>query len=356
MISFAPMLFDARIQKEANSLLKAGYKVDIFYIEDEEMLESIPNLKDALDNYSISMSGINSTPVILWTKKKFTSVKTLKRTFQLIEIIFKFSLILIKTKFDIIHIHDLKPGFVGLLAKLFKGAKIVYDAHELEYTTGGKGFEWLFKMYEWFLLKFSDRNITVNSTICSYMVNEYNCNVTVVGNRPLYVESKDLQPIDFNKKLGLSGDNIFLIYVGYLSVGTRGIEQIIKALALMKHDCFFLILGVGRILAFKEYINRFIVENELSSYKDKVHFLEPVPPNEVINYISGSDLSMMLYQKNSENSEINSPNKLYQSIIARTPILASNNKSFPKIILNNKFGKIGEVVDESSSFEIAKKN
>lgn len=272
MISFAPMLFDARIQKEANSLLKAGYKVDIFYIEDEEMLESIPNLKDALDNYSISMSGINSTPVILWTKKKFTSVKTLKRTFQLIEIIFKFSLILIKTKFDIIHIHDLKPGFIGLLAKLFKGAKIVYDAHELEYTTGGKGFEWLFKMYEWFLLKFSDRNITVNNTICSYMVNEYNCNVTVVGNRPLYVESKDLQPIDFNKKLGLSGDNIFLIYVGYLSVGTRGIEQIIKALALLKHDCFFLILGVGRILAFKEYINRFIVENELSSYKEKVHF------------------------------------------------------------------------------------
>lgn len=63
----------------------------------------------------------------------------------------------------------------------------------------------------------------------------------------------------------------------------------------------------------------------------------------------------MLYQKNSENSEINSPNKLYQSIIARTPILASNNKSFPKIILNNKFGKIGEVVDESSSIEIAKK-
>ena len=64
----------------------------------------------------------------------------------------------------------------------------------------------------------------------------------------------------------------------------------------------------------------------------------------------------MLYQTgNDENNAVNTPNKLSQSVMARVPVLASHNKTFPKIIYQDPAGSIGETVDEKKPEDIAAK-
>ena len=50
-----------------------------------------------------------------------------------------------------------------------------------------------------------------------------------------------------------------------------------------------------------------------------------------------------------------SPNKFYQSIMARIPILASDYDRLPELIMHGKYGQLGAVVNPSDPGAIAKK-
>jgi hypothetical protein len=90
--------------------------------------------------------------------------------------------------------------------------------------------------------------------------------------------------------------------------------------------------------------------------ENRIIFLDPVPPSAVPMMMSGADVSVMLYQQSfTSNNSVNTPNKLFQSIMAQIPILATNNQTFNKILYHNDYGPIGETVNENDTLGISEK-
>ena len=174
--------------------------------------------------------------------------------------------------------------------------------------------------------------------------------VFVIGNRPS-IDSPlnvtfltELYPQLINKKI--------LLYVGYIQPFIRGIEPVINTLKYLTNDVCFAILGVGRIDEFKEHIDTYLGNEE--SIKERILFLNPVSPDSVISVLSGAHVSTMLIPPINESFNSCAPNKLFESIVAEIPILASNNKTFPVYIYKNRIGKIGEIATDESPETLAR--
>lgn len=354
MITMAPMLFDARIQREAQSLSRAGYKIVIIYLEDQLMLNGIKELRKAKASYDESMKGIVSKPIYLSSRSWKWLPKILSHIIQAIELFMRYSYMVTREKADIYHIHDLKPGIFGLMGKGLHGGKLVYDAHEIEITTAGKRFQSVMIFYERWIIGKSCLNITVNEEIKLMMETAYRKPVIVLANKPAYIEFSAIARKNLQLLFKLPEKSKVLMYIGYVVPKVRGVELVIEAMKHLPQNVFLLIMAVGRINEFKSYLLDYCKERELLKIYERVLFIGPFPPEEIVNYLHSADISVMLYQKISANSSSNAPNKLFQSIMARTPILASHNETFPKIIYNNKYGKIGETVNESDTVVIAR--
>lgn len=347
MLTWAPMLFDARIQREARALRDGGYKVSIIYLEDQHMLRGVPNLEKAQADYHKDMHGIKSRPIYLISRNWTFLPKIIHHAFQAFELFIKYFFIMLFAKAEFYQSHDLKPAIFAWIGSAIHGGKLVYDAHEIEVTTGGKKLVKYFTKYEKFIMKRAVIATTVNEEISEMMSTEHNKEVGIIANRPFHVEYDKVKKNFLRENIELKPEEKVLMYIGYVNPNARGIEVVVEALAHLDENVVFLIMGVGRLNEFKDYLNNFAKEKNIEHVMKRVRFIGPFPPDDIIHYLHGADISMLLYQRTSENSVSNAPNKFYQSIMARTPILASHNKTFPKYIKDNGVGSIGETVDES---------
>ncbi|HEX7050664.1 MAG TPA: glycosyltransferase [Longimicrobiales bacterium] len=343
MLSVQPLLFDARVQKEAIALRDAGHRVRIVYVEDPRSTVSIPTAAEARRALRTALAGIEVRPVVLRSREWRRLPAPIRKLAQAIELFCRFSWIILRARVDVLHSHDLTPGLFCILGRLVHGARIVYDAHELEVRAGNPILRALQAIYERFLVRLSTAVITVNEPIAGIMSRRYRRPVAVIANRPPYVRRDDLEPRRLRVAAGLPGDARIVLYVGFLARERRGIEIVARALPFLDEDVHFVIMGVGRIEEFREYLRGYAERHAVPM--DRIHFVGPFPPAEVVRYISGADVSTALYREDSENNSINAPNKLFQSIMARVPILAADNRTLPKFVLDNGIGPVGEVVD-----------
>ncbi len=354
MLSVSPMLFDARIQREAKSLRDAGYDVTIIYVEDKQSLSNIPNIERVWNSYQREMHNIHTKQVFLRSREWKWLPKYICKFLQAVELLLKFSWMVTIHRAEVYHGHDLTPGIFCILGKLLHRAKIVYDAHELELQAKNPFGLALQRFYEKFLIRCSDAVITVNEPIATIMNSQYKRRIDIIANRTEYIPVDCLRVKLLRHTIDLPIQTKIIMYVGYVTPNTRGIEQVFKALSLLSEDIIFLIMGVGRLESFKNYTMGKI--KQLNINPQRVQFIGPFPPDQVVHYLSGADISVALYQSNlSQNNQLNAPNKIFQSIMAQVPVLASNNETFPQFIHNNGVGSIGELVDENNPREIADK-
>lgn len=353
MLSASAMIFDARIQKEAQALRDEGYKVTIIYTEDKNILGNIPDLATAQAKYEEAMVGITSLPIYLQTRKLTAIPHSFRRILQALELMVKVSFAVINNKADYYHCHDLTPAMFALFGKFWHNGQVLYDAHEFEVpnTTGFLNTLWL--AYERNMVKKCAAAITVNESIAQEMESRYGKKVNVIMNREKFVENSLLRKTRLREKLNLPAQSKIIMYVGYLNFD-RGIDKTVAALAHLPDDVYFCIMGVGNVKAFREQIDQ--ITTSLHIKPERIMFIGPYPPEDIVYYLSDADVSVLLYQTAlDENNTVNTPNKLSQSVMARVPVLASHNKTFPEIIYNNPVGSIGETVDEKKPEEIAAK-
>lgn len=346
------MIFDSRIQKEATALRDKGHEVTILYVEDQQFFYGLPDPEEAWNKYLHAMEGIRNIRVFLKSRMWRFLPSKINKSIQALELFFKFSYYVWKNKVDVYHSHDLTPGIFGVLGKIYHRAKHVYDAHELEVEVS-KSSTWtknIKRKYERFVMKHSSAAITVNQYIADVMSSNYNKRVHVIANLPEYVSLEELKPEVLPSLVNKSNQKNIVLYVGNVSL-TRGIDKVAEAMKYLPEEYVFLIMGTGRVAEFKKILSEIQVKNNIA--KDRISFVGPFPPNEVVKILSGATVSVMLYQANTDNSVINAPNKFYQSVMARVPVLASNNKSFPVLIHKNKCGSVGETTDETDPFRIA---
>ena len=319
MLTTSDIRFDSRILNEAYSLSK---KYHLTIISRVEKIEKAPKYPFKVRFVSLPKLGLHQLNVI--------------------GSLFKLTCQAFQVNPQIYHAHDLDGLLCALLPALVKRKKLVYDSHEL--WTGLynykhlKGLQWLLPVLERFATRFVEKGITVNQTIAAILKKKYQKEFVVLQNVSKYQKIK--------KNLLLQKQfpgEILVLHIGTGHKG-RGGQNMIKALKYLPTDISLVFLGSE-----EDWLMNFAKELGLEK---RVHFLQPVPPNEVVSVATSADLGLSLTENLAPSFYYSLPNKIFQYIAAGVPVLGSNFPEFKKVILENK---IGEVVNPQYPQAIAKK-
>lgn len=319
---------DRRVYDEMISLIGAGHELHIACFT-----QSHKPLYENLDGIHI-----HRKPISKLMHKLSVGILKLPFYFRFWE---KFiDEILSEISVDAIHIHDLPLSKVGAQMKNQYKIPLIIDLHEnwpaaLEIATHTNTFagkllssnkQW--RKYEKNILKHADAIITVvdemKERIAKLGINKNK--IHIVSNTvnpdqfPLYNETPD-------------PDYITLFYAGGINIH-RGLQTVIKALPSIikeKPNVRLNIIGTG---SYQTQLEKLVAK---LSVKDYVHFMGWKNLKEISKHLAQSDIALIPHLK-SEQTDCSSPNKLYQYIYAKKPVLTSNCNSLVRIVEETKSG------------------
>jgi glycosyltransferase involved in cell wall biosynthesis len=239
-----------------------------------------------------------------------------------------------------VNAHSLSLLPTAVMLRIFKGAKVIYDAHELETERWGlKGVrKFVSKLMERALMPFVSKTIVVGPSIAEWYRNTYpRTPVYVIRNIPLVAAQEQRDPMLLRKSVGLTNDAVILIYQGLFAEG-RGIETILKALSETSNSlvhCVF--MGDGPL---KPMIQ------QAGESASNVHLIPPVEPEQVLAYSCGADVGLCMIEFCCLSYHYSLPNKFFEYITAGLPLVVYPCPDQVKIVSECKNGWI---VDDSTA-------
>ena len=239
---------------------------------------------------------------------------------------------------DVYHCHGPDALFLGVLLKMLKRAKIVYDAREHYPSLIAENslfpefmrpfVELSANISERWLVNFTDVIITVDGILLK-KYQEFHNYVVVMPNYPrlsFFKEDNCSEELKLKFK-----DRKVMLYVGGLTEN-RGVLQSLQALKeALKDvpDAKLLFLGnFSGNTSYKEDVFSYIRANNLN---DSVLFLGYVPHIEIPNYINLSEIGIVFLQPipRYENAV---PMKLFEYMSCGKPVIASNFSEIKNIV------------------------
>lgn len=322
-----PYLPDPRVEKEAKSLKKAGFEVKILAWSSTKKLPAHEK-----------KNGLEIARIECTDQKKgglgdiCSMLGYLGNIYSIVEYIVSGWRRGLKEQADFYHCHDVYTLPVGVLLKLSRKRKLIYDSHEsyphLHGTKGRLRF-WLYEVGERVLVRFADEVITVNSAL-EERYRRLGKRTTVVMNCPVIEDlnavldgfSKD-ERNDVRSCHGIPPDSFVAVYQGGL-VRNRGLEMLVKdvaeAVGKRAKDVVFVIAGEGDLKAALE-----------KNASENVVFTGHLAYPDLIKLLSVSDVGLILFQP-SPNNLIGTPNKLFEYMAIGLPSIVSDFPGIGKIV------------------------
>lgn len=302
--------FDSRILKEMGALAAAGYTVSGIGVVLEEGAQ-----KTAV-SFKADIKAIN-----LRSRKLTFLPRTLRHIATLFELVARMLPRAVRERPDVIHCHDTLVLPLGCMVKLLTGARLVYDAHELESNRNGlsriQGIMTL--RVEKLLWRFVDALIVVSPSIEQW----YRDNIgpkpsAVILNSPLFAEGQQHDEHYLRNRFSIPQDSKVFIYVGILGRG-RGIDLLVDAFKDPDVCAHIVFLGYGEL---SDELKR------LAAERANLHVHDAVPHSQVVPIVQSADFGLCLVQDVSLSDYYCLPNKLFEYCFAGVPVLASD---FPDI-------------------------
>jgi glycosyltransferase involved in cell wall biosynthesis len=236
--------------------------------------------------------------------------------------------------------NDLDTLPAVFLVSRIKRLPLIYDSHEyfteLPELIGRKRIKKIWEVIEAFILPRIRYAYTVSSLIAADYHSKYGISMQIVRNLPLRVED-----VPVSDRLRKNNDKI-IIYQGSLNMG-RGLELAIKAMQYTENVCL-VIAGSG------------YMENDLHklvhrlNLHEKVRFLGRIPSDQLLDYTAQADLGISLEERLGLNYYYALPNKLFDYIQARIPVLVSDLPEMAGVVNHYHIGKVTAVAD---AFQLA---
>ena len=238
-------------------------------------------------------------------------------------------------KADIYLSNDLDTLLANYIVSKIKNVRLVYDSHEY-FTEVPELIRrpfirsiWL-KIERWIFPKLSSV-MTVNDSIATIYSSKYNVPVKVVRNLPFNVDLS--KPVMNKKEWGISeGEKIFLFQGAGINVD-RGAEESINAISMVPH-AILVFIGSGDVI--QKLKSKVISE----SIQGKVFFIPKQPFSELICFTRMADFGLTLDKNTNLNYKYSLPNKLFDYIQARLPVLATDLPEVKNIINKYDIGLI----------------
>lgn len=242
-------------------------------------------------------------------------------------------------KFDFLVANDLDTLPANYCISKLKQKPLVYDSHEyfteVPELISKKKVKRVWKAFERAILPKVLCSYTVSDSIAEEYNKKYNINMHVVRNLPL--KSKKITVPEPPLQLP---DNKIIIYQGSLNIH-RGLETMINAMHFL-NDWSFVIIGTGDI---EDKLKDMVQQQKLNS---KVWFLGAVPFDELPYYTQKADIGISLEEHAGLNYYYALPNKLFDYIHAKIPVLCSNMKEMAALVNHYTIGEITETLEPSS--------
>ena len=247
---------------------------------------------------------------------------------------------------DIIHAHDYHMIGVGVTAAqslqgMGKDTKIIYDAHEL--VEGLSYPKFLIKRWMREEKKFINQ---VDDVICIsdpqanriQELHNLESSPQVVLNCPLFDKNITLATTIRDE---INTQERILVYHGQVDPG-RDLETLVRSLEFFPPDVHIAIMtnNSGKYLKELEAIADSLSTLE-QPIKERLHILPYVPAADLPEYLSTADAAVVP-QIQTKNHKIAMPNKLFESIQAKLPILASDVGAVATYVLSKGIGTIFE--------------
>jgi glycosyltransferase involved in cell wall biosynthesis len=244
---------------------------------------------------------------------------------------------LLQAKVDIIVANDLDTLVSCWLAAKIRRKVLVFDSHELFTEVPELADRPLIKgvwgVNEKLFIRGVDFGYTVSKPIQEYYLKKYNSDFTLVRNVGLF---------RFENNHQFNGQNKIIIYQGALNKG-RGIELMLNSMQYL--DEFVLwIVGDGDIV---NELKELAVKLGLG---EKAVFIGRVPLDSLYKYTSKAYIGVSLEEDLGLNYRYALPNKIFDYIQARVPVVVSDLPEMKNLV---KKYKIGEALKNRSPKELA---
>ncbi|WP_214854104.1 glycosyltransferase [Exiguobacterium sp. s166] len=346
---------DARVLRECTALAEAGYHVDLYCLNDGTLpameyhpsgfqiirIERTPPFETILRRLKkrnpvtllagaglfLFVPWLIPVAVILYMLQKSRFIRyALYNSFGIV----RMTRAARKRNYDIMHANDLNTLPQAISAA--RGAKIVYDSHEVQTdrTGYGKGQGGL----ERHLLRFVDQTMVENETRADYHLALYGERPAVLHNYPFYQETvPEARPL--RQELGIDENEPILLYQGGIQEG-RGLGRLIEAMPLIRNGTL-LFIGDGKI---KPELQRLAAA---SSERERIHFMDKVPLDQLPSYTAAATVGFQVLQNVCFNHYSASSNKLFEYMSALVPVVAADLPEIRRVVETEAVGLIVDV-------------
>lgn len=346
---------DARVLKEASSLVKNGYAVTVNALHDPKHTTKAELLKTGVKVKRVNKSAISSyiqavrnkkintenkpvdgdEPKVI-TENKISKWSHLARLILSLPTHLRLFTALYRSRPDIIHAHDFNTLIVSWLASKFCGAKLIYDAHEI--STSREGYQSIRKyiaIIEKYFAPKAESVIATTDLRAKYLSRSYGIpRPLVLQNRPPQYELMKSDTI--RRELDLNPSWPIVIYQGGLQAG-RGLGKLVSAFAEVD-NAYLVFVGGGRL---ESTLKQLVKQKGMI---DNVKFIPKVPLSRLPYYTASADIGVQPIENTCMNHYTTDSNKLFEYVLAGLPVIATDFPEINKIV--NKY-QVGLLIDES---------
>jgi glycosyltransferase involved in cell wall biosynthesis len=244
-----------------------------------------------------------------------------------------FSLVL-RHRPRVVHCHDVVFLHVGALAKLFIGARVVYDAHELESASKSCSRALSLCVYcvERVLWPFVDRLVSVSPSIIDWYQQHLGPKPSLLVLNSPVTGSAQSRPSDlvrrergspgyFHAHFDMPSRSKVFVYLGLLVPG-RGIERLLEVFGRADARSHIVFMGYGDRLGAGDAAQRC----------SNIHLHPAVPHEQVVEYVRHADCGVCLIEDVSLSDRLCLPNKLFEYAFAGLPVLASRLPEIERVV------------------------
>jgi glycosyltransferase involved in cell wall biosynthesis len=136
---------------------------------------------------------------------------------------------------------------------------------------------------------------------------------------------------------GIATDRPVILYQGGYSVD-RGIEELVEAMAspaLRELSAVTVFMGFGRLEGW--------LRERATADPEHLVVLPPVPPDELLPWTAGADVTFVGQPPRTLNQRYNLPNKLFESLMAGVPVVVSADNEQCRLVTAERVGACADI-------------